>query len=74
MREQDGIGIGIDNNCALEIVNGYYRVIATHENANAYKVYKKKTRIKKEIISKNHNFKSINTLIQVLEGTDDDAI
>jgi dipeptidase E len=71
IKEKDVIGIGIDNNCALEIIDGYYRVIATHDSANAYKVYKEGTSIKKEIITKDCNFRSIDKLIQVLERTDD---
>lgn len=65
LNEQDVIGIGIDNDCAIEFVNNKYRVIATNINSNVYKVYKKGTEIQNEVIMKDCNFESINKLVQV---------
>lgn len=42
MKGCQGIGIGIGNNCAIEVVNGGYRVISSKPRAGAYRIYKKK--------------------------------
>ena len=37
-----GIGIAIENNCAIEFIDGrFYKVIASKNYARAYRVYKK---------------------------------
>ena len=59
------IGIGLDNNCAMIVENDNYRIIATHENANAYKVFANGTGINKEIISKHSNYRNLNELLQI---------
>lgn len=40
-----GIGIGIDNNCAIEFVEDKFRVITSKPYAKAYKVFRKKGKI-----------------------------
>ena len=65
IKEYDLVGIGIDNDCAIEFVNDSYRVIASKDNANAYKVYKERTEIIKEVILKDSNFRSINELMVI---------
>lgn len=38
-----GLGIAIDNNCAIEFINGkYFKIVASRPGASAYRVYKKK--------------------------------
>lgn len=61
------VGIALDNNCAIEIIDNNYRVIAANDNANAYKVYQNGAKISKEMILKDCNFRSINKLLQVSE-------
>jgi dipeptidase E len=41
MRTTPGVGIGLDDNCALEIVDGTYRFIRSKENAGAKRVFYK---------------------------------
>lgn len=65
IKEYDLVGIGIDNDCAIEFINDSYRVIASNDNANAYKVYKEKTEIVKEVILKDSSFRSINELMVI---------
>lgn len=65
IKEYDLVGIGIDNDCAIEFINDSYRVIASNDNANAYKVYKERTEIVKEVILKDSNFRSINELMVI---------
>ena len=41
IRKVGGIGIAIENNCAIEFIDGrLYRVISSKENARAYKVHR----------------------------------
>jgi dipeptidase E len=63
IKEYDLVGIGIDNDCAIEFVDNKYRVISSSDNANAYKVHKEKAEIIKGIITKDCNFRSLNDLI-----------
>ena len=60
-----GVGIGIENNCALEIINDKYRIIATNCDSNAYKVYQSGTKICRKIIIKDSNFRNMKELIQI---------
>jgi len=42
IRKTGGIGIAVENNCAIEIINGqFYRVIRSNAHARAYKVDKR---------------------------------
>lgn len=59
------VGIGIDNNCAIQFVDGEYRVIATKEEANAYRILKKGNEMVREIIAKDAEFKPIGELLTV---------
>lgn len=36
------MGLGCDNNCALEIIDGHYRFIASQPGAQGYRVYKQR--------------------------------
>jgi dipeptidase E len=58
-------GIALDNNCAIEFVDKSYRIISTYDSANAYKIYKKETKINKEIILKSSDFRDINELMKM---------
>ena len=41
MKTTPGVGIGLDDNCALEIVDGTYRIIRSNETVGAKKVFYK---------------------------------
>lgn len=46
-----GFGIAVENNCAIEFIDGkYYKVVASKQRAGAYKVYKKRGEIVSEKI------------------------
>lgn len=60
-----GVGIGIENNCALEIINDKYRIIASNCDSNAYKVYQNGIEICREIIIKDSDFRNMKELIQI---------
>jgi dipeptidase E len=41
IRKTGGVGIAVENNCAIEFIDGkFYKVIASKANSRAYKVYK----------------------------------
>jgi dipeptidase E len=40
IRKASGMGIAIENNCAIEFIDGFYKVISSKSSARAYKVYK----------------------------------
>jgi dipeptidase E len=49
MKARGGLGIAIDENCALEIIGDNYRVVCARKNSHAYKIYKSKG---KEVMEK----------------------
>lgn len=49
-----GMGIALDNNCAIEFINDKYRIISSKKRAKAFRVYKKMGKvISEEILTKN---------------------
>lgn len=57
-------GIAIEDNCAIEFIDGYYKVIASKPLASAYKVYKKNGKIISEKIVPKTNLSPISELYQ----------
>jgi dipeptidase E len=58
-----GVGIAIENNCAIEFIDGsFYRVITSKDRYHAYKVYKKDGRIVVERISQEKSLTPIRSL------------
>lgn len=45
-----GMGIAIDNNCAIEFIDDKYRVITSNKNAKAFRVFKKNAKVHSERI------------------------
>lgn len=52
MKRTPGVGIALDNYCAIEIIDNNYRIVADKKTANAYKVYWKKGKYNEELIEK----------------------
>jgi dipeptidase E len=50
MQRRGGVGIALDNNCALVVIGDMYRVIASRRRANAYRVRRQRGRIATDII------------------------
>jgi len=63
MNDYNGIGIGLEDNCAIEFIDTHYRVIASQEDATAYKFYKCDGVIKKEEIPKSEEYATIEELL-----------
>lgn len=57
-----GIGIAIDENCAIEFVGDKFRVISSKPKASAYLVYKKKGDVIERRINKTGLFRPLNEL------------
>jgi hypothetical protein len=46
IRKTGGIGIALENNCAIEFIGGrFYKVISSKNNARAYRVYKSGSKV-----------------------------
>ena len=63
MRKISGVVIAIENCCAIEVIDGKYRIISSKPSANAYKVYWKMKKYYEEIIKKEKVLKPINDLL-----------
>jgi len=63
IRRIGGVGIAIENNCAIEFVDGrFYRVIGSKNYARAYKVYKRNADVITEQIRREKQFAPITSL------------
>lgn len=50
MQKIGGMGIAIDNNCAIEFLDDKYRVITSKNYAKAFRVFKKNAKVLSERI------------------------
>ena len=63
MRKHSGIGLSIDDHCALEIIDDTYRVITSHEGAGAYKLTKHRGRITVSPIPQSEEYQPLAALL-----------
>lgn len=63
MKKTSGIAIALDNNCAIEIIDDKYRIIASKNDANTYKAYWKRGKYYCEKIVKTTEFGLIKKLL-----------
>jgi len=61
----DGIGIAIDNNCAIEIKNNTYKIHKSDSKANAYKIYYKNKELFKEVLDNEDEYLSLEELMKL---------
>ena len=61
--QHGGVGLGIGNNCAIEWVDGRYRVITSEEGAGAYRVFKRKGELVVEPIDQRKEFAPVDELL-----------
>ena len=57
------VGIAIDNNCAIEVVDGGYRVITSQEGAGAYKLLSRSGTITTEPLEKSESYAPLAGLV-----------
>ena len=62
--EDSGIGIAIENNCAIEFIDGrFYRVVTSEAYARAYKVYENGSEVVARQIRQQQQFMPIEALV-----------
>lgn len=64
MKKYSKVGIAIDNNCAMEFIDGKCNVLRSKKNAKAYKIYWKKGKYFQEEILMKNEFSKISELIK----------
>jgi dipeptidase E len=57
-----GMGIAIDNNCAIEFIDDKFKVITSKKSAKAFRVYKKDGKVISKMIEQKNNLMPIATL------------
>ncbi len=56
VRRHGGVGLGIGYNCAIEWVDGGYRLLTSSDDAGAYRVYKRRGELVREDIPKRDEY------------------
>ena len=64
VRKHSEVGVAIDNNCAIEIIDDTYRIITSQDSAGAYKLYKQRSELAIERIEQNEDYAPIAGLLQ----------
>lgn len=62
MKKYSAVGIAIDNHCAMEFINGKYKVLTAKKDRKAYRVFKKRNKIIIEKIPKKNDYMPISPL------------
>lgn len=62
IEESNQIGIALENNCAIALIDGYYRILSSEDNRKAYRVYSKNNKATKEIIEEVESFRNLSNL------------
>lgn len=65
MRSVDGVGIGLDDGCALQIVDATYRFIASQPNSFAHRVYRAGDAVVRETVEPHEDFRPLAELQSV---------
>jgi dipeptidase E len=64
MMKTPGVALAFDNCCAIEIIDGKYRIISSKPDANAYIVYWQAGKYHEDIIAQEKTFKPLNELLR----------
>jgi len=64
MLRRQGVAIGIDNRCAIEVIGDRYHIISSKAEANAYKIYWKQGKYYEEKIKKEKGLKPLDGLLR----------
>ena len=66
IRKTGGIGIAIENNCAIEFIDGrFYKVITSRNYARAYRVYRRGNEVSSEQIRQQKNLLPLDLLTNI---------
>lgn len=60
-----GMGIALDDYCAIEVVGKRYRIIRGKPEAGAYRVYRQEGRVRREPIPQTHQYQSVPSLLLI---------
>ena len=66
MRKNSGIGIAVENCCAIEVVDDSYRILASKDGSKAHRVYWYRGEFYEEIIDQKEEFSSLKSLTNKL--------
>jgi dipeptidase E len=64
MLKTPGVALAFDNCCAIEIIDGKYRIISSKTTANAYKVYWQASEYHEDIIAQLKTFQPLENLLK----------
>lgn len=62
MREIEGVGVGLDDGCALQIRDESYRVLAAQPNSFAHRVYRLGDGVKREVLEPHSDWRPLSLL------------
>lgn len=65
VRKRTGVGVAIDDNCAIEIVEGMYRVITSTTGASVYKLLSRSGELTTQRIAPNEEYEPIDRLLEM---------
>ena len=68
IRKRGGLGIALDNQCALAVVDDTYRVLSATETANAYRVFKQEGEVITEVIERRSAWSPLSDLLTHVPG------
>ena len=63
MRRHSGVGIGIEDCCALEVIDGSYRIITSREDAAAYRIERSRGSLRVDKIPQSRAFAPLADLL-----------
>ena len=63
MSEYGGVGIALDDNVALEVVDDRFKIIASKKGSGAYRVYKKQGELTTETLKQHSKLRQLTTLL-----------
>ncbi len=66
IRKIGGLGVAMENNCAIEFIDGkFYKVITSKNHASAYRVYRRRGKVFAERIRQEEKLAPIDKLMNV---------
>ena len=65
VKKHGGMGVAIDNNCAIEFIDDGYRVITSQPGAGAYRVYRRGGQIVREAVEQRQGLAPTSELLRM---------
>jgi dipeptidase E len=64
MGKYNAVGIGVEDNCAIEIIDGQYRIITSKDGAKAYKIYRTRGQVITQEIEQRETHQPLTALLE----------